>query len=1519
MNISGPFIRRSVGTVLLTTAVALAGAVAYLQLPVSPLPQVDFPVISVGASLPGASAEIMASSVAAPLERELGHIAGVNEMTSSSALGTASITLQFDLDRNIDGAARDVQAAINAARANLPANMPSNPTYRKVNPADSPIIILALTSDVYDRGQLYDAASTIMQQRLLQIQGVGQVNIGGGALPAVRVEVSPNLLNSFGVSLTDVATMLGQQNANLPKGQLANAGMTADIAANDQLLAAKDYRPLVVAYHNGAPIRLSDVADVSDGLANTRTIGYFNGKPAIPVIIMREPGANIIQAVDAVKAALPSLEASIPAGIHCDVVLDRTTVIRASVREIERTLLISIALVILVVFIFLRSPRATLIPAVVVPVSLIGTFGVMYLFGYSLDNLSLLALTISTGFVVDDAIVVIENISRHLEKGMTPMAAALQGAKEVGFTVLSISLSLVAVFIPLLLMGGIVGRLFREFAVVLSTAILVSLVVSLTTTPMMCARLLRHQRTEDHGRLYRWSERMFEKLLAAYERCLQVVLRHPAATVVVLLATIALNVYLFVIVPKGFFPQQDNGTMAGGIQGSQDISFPAMRTATEKFVNIVKDDPAVSNVVAFVGGMGAANSGFLFCALKPLEERKLRADDVIARLRPKLNAVPGASLFLQAGQDLRIGGRNSSAQYQYTIQSDNLEDLSKWGPILLTNMRKLPGFADVNTDQQNNGLQASLVYDRPTAARLGVSPQSIDNTLYDAFGQAQVSLTFTAMNQYPVIMEVQRQYWQGPQGLDDIYLHATNSTAMIPLGAIARYAPTTAPISVNHQGQFPSVTISYNLVPGLALSDALREIQQMEQQIKMPETVHGSFAGTALAYQQSLGTEPYLILAALLAVYIVLGILYESYIHPVTILSTLPSAGVGAVLALILFQVNLDVIGIIGILLLIGIVKKNAIMMVDFALAAERERGLNSRDAIYQACVLRFRPILMTTMSAIFGALPLILSNATGSELRRPLGITIVGGLVMSQALTLFTTPVVYLYLDRLRLWWAHARKKKPAPGLALQPAALLVLLGATLFAGGCSFAPKYAPPAVTTPATFKELTPAQAAATDGWKTAQPKDDAIRGNWWEMFGDTNLNALEDQVNVSNQTVQAALENFLAARAVVKQTRAGFFPTIGVSPSVTRQRTTSLASPNFSSAGGSPNHEYTDYSLPLDASWEPDLWGSVRNSFKASKYTAQASLADLENTRLTIHAELAADYFTLRSLDSQIALLDSTVSAYQDSLHLTQVLNKTGIDSDQDVAQAETQLSTTAAQATDLGIQRAQMEHAIALLIGQAASLFAIPANSQVGRPAPIPLAVPAQLLERRPDIAAAERQVAAANAQIGVARAAYFPTITLSGSVGLDSASTANLFSGPAFVWSVGGTLAETIFDAGKRAAVTEQARAAYRGTVATYRETVLAAIQAVEDNLASLRILSQELRQQDEAVAASQRYLNLANARYKLGVDSYLNVITAQTTLLSNQRTALNLRLEQMTASVQLINALGGGWAENPQVPKVP
>ncbi|MGO8986662.1 MAG: efflux RND transporter permease subunit [Terriglobales bacterium] len=1033
MNPSGLFIRRPVATTLVTIAIALAGAIAFTVLPVSPLPQVDFPTISVGASLPGASAQIMASSVATPLERQFGHIAGVSEMTSSSSLGTTSITIQFDLSRNIDGAARDVEAAISAARTYLPANLPGNPTYRKVNPADAPIMIIGLTSNKFDTGKLYDVASTVMSQRLSQINGVGQVSVGGSSLPSVRVDVNPTQLNQYGLTIANVQAVLSTQNADLAKGQISDGFTTADIIANDQISTADDYKPIVIGYNNGAAVRLSDVADVTDSVSNIRSAGFLNGIPAVMMIIFRQPGANIIQTVENIRSELPFLKASIPQGIDTTIVLDRTTTIRASVKDVERSLMISVVLVILVVFLFLRNPRATLIPSVAVPVSLIGTFAVMYLLGYSLDNLSLMALTISTGFVVDDAIVVMENISRHLEQGMEPFAAALKGAKEIGFTVFSISMSLIAVFIPILMMGGIVGRLFREFAVTLSTAIIVSMVVSLTTTPTMCAYLLRAHNAEEHGKMYRASEKVFSWILETYRRSLLWVLDNSGLTLAVLLLTIALNVVIIMRIPKGFFPQQDTGAIVGGLQGPQDASFPLMDDSIKRLVGVIKNDPAVANVIAFTGGQGATNTGFIYISLKPLDQRKIGAADIINRLRPKMSRLPVASAFLQAAQDLRIGGRGSNALYQYTIQCDNVQDLQKWGPILLSEMKKLPGLQDVNSDQQNGGLSEFVSYDRTSAAKLGITAQSLDSSLYNAFGQAEVSIIYTQLNQYYVVLEVAPRYWQTPEGLKDIYLRSTGSagtnssssssnsgnapgTGNVPLNAVATAASTTTPLAVNHTGLFPSVTVSFNLAPGVSLSEATQGIAQMQQRLGTPSTIRGFFAGTLLAYQQSLSTEPVLVATALIAVYIVLGVLYESLVHPLTIISTLPSASVGAMLALMLFKIDLNVISIIGIVLLIGIVKKNAIMMIDFALVAEREEGKNTRDAIFEACMLRFRPILMTTMAALFGALPLAFGTGTGSELRRPLGITIVGGLILSQMLTLYTTPVVYLFLDRLRL-----------------------------------------------------------------------------------------------------------------------------------------------------------------------------------------------------------------------------------------------------------------------------------------------------------------------------------------------------------------------------------------------------------------------------------------------------------------------------------------------------------------------
>jgi multidrug efflux pump len=1033
MNISGPFIRRPIGTTLLTVALLLSGAMAFRFLPVAPLPQVEFPVISVGAGLPGASPETMASSVATPLERQFGRIAGVNQMTSSSQLGSTNITLQFDLSRNIDAAARDVQAAINAARGQLPANLPSNPTYRKVNPADAPILILSMTSDVIPLPKIYDSANSILAQKLAQVSGVGQVFVGGGANPAVRAELNPMLLNKLGVSTQQVVTALSAANANKPKGEFIGPVNAWTIDANDQLLKASQYRGLIVSGTQSNVVRLGDVADVQDSVEDIRNAGISNGRRAVLLVIFRQPGANIISTVDNVRALIPELRSSISPAINVNVVMDRTLTVRASVHDIEITLVISVFLVVMVVFVFLRNVRATIIPSIAVPLSLVGTFGVMYLLGYSLDNLSLMALAISTGFVVDDAIVVLENINRHLEEGIRPVQAAFLGAREIGFTVVSMSTSLVAVFIPILLMGGIVGRLFREFAVTLSAAIGVSLLVSLTTTPMMCAKLLRPLESEKHGCLYSASEGAFNSLLKNYGTALRWVLRHQALVLLITIGTACLSVYLYVIVPKGFFPQQDTGRLAGSIQAEQDISFQAIRQKMNDYVAIIMKDPAVDTVTAFVGGGGTANTGRMFIMLKPLGERKVSADQVIGRLRGKLAKIPGATLFLQSAQDLQIGGRLGNAQYQYTLQSESLDDLNAWAPKVLARLRRLQQLKDVNTDQQNRGLEAQLVIDRDTAARLGIQPSAIDAALYQAFGQAQVSTIYEQLNQYHVVMEVDPQYQQTPDALQSIYVPSKSGT-MVPLASFTHYQPSNTPLAVNHQGQFPSVTISFNLGEGVSLGEATQLIERANRELNLPTTVHASFQGTAAAFQDSLSNQPVLIFAALTTVYIVLGMLYESYIHPITILSTLPSAGVGAILALLLTRNELNVIAMIGILLLVGIVKKNAIMMIDFALDAERKSNLSSEEAIFEACIKRFRPIMMTTGAALLAGLPLALGTGTGSELHRPLGITIVGGLIVSQMLTLFTTPVVYLYMDRFRLRFRHAFGMSKGGDAIVQP-----------------------------------------------------------------------------------------------------------------------------------------------------------------------------------------------------------------------------------------------------------------------------------------------------------------------------------------------------------------------------------------------------------------------------------------------------------------------------------------------------
>ncbi|AJX33069.1 efflux RND transporter permease subunit [Burkholderia oklahomensis] len=1097
MNLSRPFITRPVATTLLALGIALAGLFAFVQLPVSPLPQVDFPTIMVQASLPGASPETVATSVTSPLERHLGSIADVSEMTSMSSVGNARIVLQFNLNRDIDGAARDVQAAINAARADLPASLKSNPTYRKVNPADSPIMVVSLTSKTASPAKLYDAASTVLQQSLSQIDGIGQVSLSGSANPAVRVELEPQALFHYGIGLEDVRAALSSANANSPKGAIEFGPNRYQLYTNDQASQASQYKNLVIAYRNHAAVSLADVSTVVDSVEDLRNLGLANGERAVLVILYRSPGANIIETIDRVKAALPQLTAALPADIKVSPVLDRSRTIRASLADTEHTLLIAMSLVVMVVFLFLRNWRATLIPSVAVPISIIGTFGAMYLLGFSLNNLSLMALIVATGFVVDDAIVVLENISRHIENGTPRLQAAFDGAREVGFTVLSISLSLVAVFLPILLMGGIVGRLFREFAITLSLAIGVSLVVSLTLTPMMCARLLPEAHDpRDEGRFARWLERGFERMQRGYERTLSWALRHPRTILMTLVATIALNVFLYIVVPKGFFPQQDTGLMVGGIQADQTTSFQAMKLKFTEMMRIVSANPNVANVAGFTGG-AQTNSGFMFVALKDKPGRKLSADQVIQQLRPQLADVAGARTFLQAAQDIRMGGRQSNAQYQFTLLGDSTAELYKWGPILTEALQKRAELADVNSDQQQGGLEAMVTIDRATAARLGIKPAQIDNTLYDAFGQRQVSTIYNPLNQYHVVMEVAPQYWQSPEMLKQVYIStsggsasgaqttnaaagtyvatsagtsaagtsaqsaaaiaadsarnqalnsiassgkssassgaavSTSKSTMVPLSAIASFGPSTTPLSVNHQGLFVATTISFNLPPGVSLSKATQAIYQTMAEVGVPPTIQGSFQGTAQAFQQSLKDQPILILAALAAVYIVLGILYESYIHPITILSTLPSAGVGALLGLLLFKTEFSIIALIGVILLIGIVKKNAIMMVDFAIDASRQ-GKSSFDAIHEACLLRFRPIMMTTMAALLGALPLAFGRGDGAELRAPLGIAIAGGLIVSQMLTLYTTPVVYLYMDRLRVWAEKRRNRGASGGAAI-------------------------------------------------------------------------------------------------------------------------------------------------------------------------------------------------------------------------------------------------------------------------------------------------------------------------------------------------------------------------------------------------------------------------------------------------------------------------------------------------------
>jgi multidrug efflux pump len=1500
-------IRRPVATTLLAVGVMLAGLGAFMRLQVSPLPNVDFPVIEVQARVAGASPETMAATVAAPLERRLGSIAGVTEMHSINNIGSTEVDLEFALGRDIDGAARDVQAAINAARSDLPTNLTALPVYRKANPTEAPILIIALTSRTLGQGQLYDAANSVLVQKLSQIAGVGLVNLRGSSLPGVRVEVNPGATSAMSLGLEDIRAALEAANANRPKGAIESGDLRYQLYASDQGRRASDYRDTPIAYRNGAAVRLSDVAEVTDSVEDVRAYGIANGRPAIVLLVYKQAGANIVDTTDRVKAALPALQAALPGDVHLTFAGDRSATIRAALADTERTLVLGVLLVMLVVFGFLRNHHAVLIPGVAVASSIVGTLAAMYLLGYSLNNLTLMALTIAAGFVIDDAIVVLENVTRHMEAGVPRLQAVLQGTREVAFTVLSMSASLVAVFLPLLLLGGIAGRLFHEFAMTLSLSIAISLALSLTLTPMMCGRFLQVGAARQDGRIARAAAATLEATQRVYARSLALALEHPAAVMLILIATVALNVELFLDVPKGFFPEQDSGLILGKLRADQSISFAALKRKMAQVEDIIRHDPAVESVVTFAGGSDLT-SATVFVRLKPLSQR-VSAAAFMARLRPRFDHLAGTHFSMFSIQDLFAQGGQTQGQFQFTLQSDSTEQLYEWTAKLVDVLKRDPHLADV-TEEQQPGLKATLSYDRGTLARYGLTPANIDATLYDALGQRQVATIYDSRDQYHVVMEVAPRYQQHPDALGSLFVSttalssvaavSTTRETMVPLSALGRIEPSMSPTQVYHQGLGVGTPVSFNLAPGHTLSEASAAIERAIASLRMPKSVHGGFTGSAGKSAAGAGGGALLIVASLGTVYLVLGMLYESYVHPITILSTLPSAGIGAIAALMLAGMELTIIALIGVILLIGIVKKNAIMMIDFALQAERDRGLSPADAIYEACLIRFRPIMMTTLAALFSAVPMILDRGAGSELRRPLGISIAGGLIVSQLLTLYTTPVVYLYLDRFRLWlaglWRRRETGGPGNGNGITGAArhlgMLASLGVLVLLTGCMIGPDYRRPPAPVPARYKELPP----PPPDWTTAAPADDVDRGSWWSTYDDPLLDQLEQQVNINNQNLKGFEAAYRQALAVAAGARSGLLPSAALTSGATRARSSAVTTS-------------TSRNVEASASWDLDLWGKVRRQVESDRAAAQASAAQLAAIRLSAQAELATDYFQLRYEDSLQRLLSNAVSGYQRSLEITRNQLAAGVAARSDVVAAQTQLQTTQAQLIAVGVSRAQYEHAIALLTGKTPADLAIPVAPLRATVPNVPVTLPSALLERRPDIAQAERTMQQQNALIGVAAAAYFPDLNLSAMFGYVGNPASGLITASNKVWSLAANGDQILFDGGARSAKLAAARAAYDQSIANYLQTVLAAFQDVEDALSDVRILAQEAEAQAQAVALSREGAQIALREYQAGLQAYTAVVTAESTALANEETELQVHASRLTASVALLKALGGGW----------